>query len=311
MRGCLKKTLQRQVKHVARAWYPLCRIRNRVTSGEEVRILMYHKVSPLHPEGNVSYCNTSIPAFEAQMKYLTEAGIEVLTLEQMEQWLSGARPLRGAQGVVITFDDGFQDNYLYAYPILKKYRLPAIFCVIVGPINRDVFFDHLQWDQPALADRAAHPEHWRPMTWDMLEEMAENGMSIGSHTLSHRSLGTLNHEEVWDEVFRSKKILEERLQRPVSAFSYPFGSAVYGDFNASTESALRKAGYTVAWTTRWGGNRVGENAYRLKRIPIYDHDTLLDFQCKVHGATDWMDSLKCLWQRSTGREDKTQFVPSY
>lgn len=308
-----KKGLQRSVKYLARLWYPFCRVKNFFRREEEIRILMYHKVSDLPQEEKVPYCNTSIAAFEAQMKYLAEKKTAVVSLEEVGRWLNG----EGIQDqgpkapkVVITFDDGFQDNYLYAYPILKKYRLPAAFCVLAGHVGRPGFFDHLQWDGPSLADREAHPEHWRPMTWEMLQEMKENGMTIGSHTLSHRSLGALNPEEVWEEVAGSKQILDDRLKQETRAFSYPFGSVVYGDLNDRTEAALKKAGYDLALTTRWKGNKRSESRYRLSRIPVYDHDTLLDFKCKIYGATDWLGALKNFWQRSMKREDRTAFEPT-
>lgn len=271
---------------------------------------MYHKVSNLPLEEKVPYCNTTIAAFESQMRYLAEHKIETLSLEEAERWLSGED--RGGPGpkVVITFDDGFQDNYLYAYPILKKYRLSAIFCVIVGHVGRQSFYEHLPWDEASLADRAAHPEHWRSMTWEMLREMKENGMSIGSHTLTHRSLGALKEDEVWEEVAGSKKILDARLAQETRVFSYPFGSVVYGDLNDQTEAALQKAGYAWGLTTRWKGNPRGSAPYRLNRIPINDYDTLFDFKCKVYGATDWLGALKDLWQRRMKREDRTYFEPT-
>lgn len=96
----------------------------------------------------------------------------------------------------------------------------------------------------------------------------------------------------------------------MSAFSYPFGSGVYGDFNERTEKVLKEAGYRFACTTEWGANHTGEGRYRLRRLPVYDHDTLFDFRCKIVGAADWAGQLKRLWQRSFQRDDKTEFVPT-
>jgi peptidoglycan/xylan/chitin deacetylase (PgdA/CDA1 family) len=310
MRFYLKNKLQKGIKWLVRLSYPFYRAFDHFRSKEEVRILMYHKVSPLPPEKKVPYCNVTVDAFEAQMKYLFENKIEVLTLKELGYWLRGELSPGSRKKVVITFDDGFQDNYLYAYPILKKYRLPATFFVIAGYVGRHTFFDHLQWDAAALADREVHPNHWFPMTWEMLNEMKENGMSIGSHTYSHRSLATLNLAEMNEEVGHSKKRLEEELQTEVSSFSYPFGSPVYGDFNSVTEEALSKAGYATACTTGWGANRRGDNPYTLKRIPVSDHDTLFDFKCKIEGASDWVEKCKTLWQRSVRREDKVTFTPT-
>lgn len=309
MRFYLKRTLQKGVKWMVRLSYPFYLFSDLFRSREEVRVLMYHKVSNLPLEEKVPYCNVTVDAFEAQMKYLFENKVEVLTLKGLGHWLRRERLPGSRKKVVITFDDGFQDNYLYAYPILKKYRLEATFFVIVGYIGRHAFFEHLQWDAPALADREQHPNHWLPMTWEMLNEMKENGMSIGSHTCSHRSLAKLSRTEIEAEVGHSKKTLEEKLQTEVSSFSYPFGSPTYGDFNPMTEGALKKAGYAVACTTGWGANEMGDNPYTLKRIPVYDHDTLFDFKCKIYGASDWLEKCKTLWQRFVRRDDKVDFTP--
>ncbi|HZR45792.1 MAG TPA: polysaccharide deacetylase family protein [Candidatus Manganitrophaceae bacterium] len=309
MRSSLKNRLQKGVKQMVRFSYPFYRLFDLFRTEEEVRVLMYHKVSNLPPEEKVPYCNVTVEAFEAQMKYLSENKIEVLTLKGLGHWLRRERLPGNRKKVVITFDDGFQDNYLNAYPILKKYNIPATFFVIVDYIGRRAFFEHLQWDAPALADREKNPNQWFPMTWEMLNEMQENGMSIGSHTCSHRSLAGLSLREVNEEVSRSKKILEEGLRTEVAAFSYPFGSPVYGDFNPTTEEALKKAGYAVACTTAWGANRMGDNPYTLKRIPVSDHDTLFDFKCKIYGGSDWVEKCKSLWQRFVRREDKVDFTP--
>ncbi|HLG22454.1 MAG TPA: polysaccharide deacetylase family protein, partial [Candidatus Manganitrophaceae bacterium] len=196
----LKRMLHRAVKYVVRLFYPLYLFFDLFRRKDAVRILMYHKVSDLPPEREVPYCNVSVSAFEAQMRRLAEKKIEVLSLEETLHWLRGGRSPGRGKKVVLTFDDGFQDNYFHAYPILKRYRFKGAFFVIAGFIGKERFFDHLQWDRPALADRQAHPERWRPMTWEMLREMQEDGMSIGSHTLSHRSLGALSREETWEEV---------------------------------------------------------------------------------------------------------------
>ncbi len=310
MRSLLKRKLQRGIKWMVRLFYPLYLLIDFFRRREEVRILMYHKVSNLPPERDVPYCNVPVASFEAQMRFLAKSELEVISLEDLGGWLGGESFGSGRKKVVITFDDGFQDNYLYAAPILRRHQLPATFFVITGAVGRDAPFDHLQWDAAARTDQSVHPEHWLPLTWGMLHEMKQQGHAIGSHTRSHRSLARLTRSEVWEEVAQSKKELESGLQTTITAFSYPFGSAVYGDFNEGTAGALREAGYRFACTTKWGANFIGESSYRLKRIPVYDHDTLFDFKCKVVGAADWLGWMKEGWQRVFRRDDKTEFVPT-
>ncbi|MCG3112829.1 MAG: polysaccharide deacetylase family protein [Candidatus Manganitrophus sp. SB1] len=310
MRSLLKRKLQRGIKWMVRLFYPFYLLIDFFRRREEVRILMYHKVSNLPPEREVPYCNVPVASFETQMRFLAKSELEVVALDDLGGWLEGGSFGRGRKKVVITFDDGFQDNYLYAAPILRRHQLPATFFVITGAIGRNAPFDHLQWDESSLADQAAHPEPWLPMTWGMLGGLKEQGHTIGSHTWSHRSLAGLTRSEVWNEIAQSKKELESGLQTAITLFSYPFGSAVYGDLNEGTEEALREAGYRFACTTKWGANLAGERCYRLKRIPVYDHDTLFDFKCKVVGAADWVGWLKDGWQKRFRRDDKTEFIPT-
>ena len=134
-------------------------------------------------------------------------------------------------------------------------------------------------------------------------------MSIGSHSLSHRSLGRMDAQEADGEIRRSRQILEHKLGRRVDLFAYPFGSPAYGDFNEHIQGIVRKAGYLGACTTMVGTNRPGANPFALRRIPVDESDGPFRLRAKLVGAYDWVGWIKVRWQRLAAREDLVDVSP--
>ncbi len=145
-----------------------------------------------------------------------------------------------AKPVAITFDDGYEDNYLEALPIMEKYGMRATVFVIVANVG-----------QPGY------------LSWDELRDMQTRGMGIGSHTLSHTALPEVTITERQREVIDSKAILEQELGRPVDFLSYP-----YGKFDQATIGVLRQANYRGACSGVPGLNRPGDEDYSLRRVNI-------------------------------------------
>jgi peptidoglycan/xylan/chitin deacetylase (PgdA/CDA1 family) len=119
------------------------------------------------------------------------------------------------------------------------------------------------------------------LTWDQLREMAEAGIEIGSHTVSHPVLSALGREEALGELLDSKKLLAAELGRPVKVFAYPFGRPQH--FTAESERLVRQAGYEAACTTVRGVNRSDTNPLRLLRIGV-DDDPVEIFAFKLRFA---------------------------
>jgi peptidoglycan/xylan/chitin deacetylase (PgdA/CDA1 family) len=199
-----------------------------------VPILAYHKVS----ETVEAY---SVPPrdFERQMAYLAEAGYTAVTMADLVGHLTAGTPLP-ARPVVITFDDGYADNYLTALPIMSRHGMRATVFVVTDFLGERPY-----------------------MTWDELKALRAAGTEIGSHTLHHRPLPDLPPEERLRDLALSKEGLEWRLDAPVLFLAYPFGS-----FDAATIAALKAAGYRGAVSTRLGLNKPGDDVFALKRINI-------------------------------------------
>lgn len=190
------------------------------SAGTIVPILVYHIVRPSYPTDSEAVRRLAVTPeiFDAEMKYLGNSGYHVIRFSDLDAHLKEGRLLPD-KPVVLTFDDGWRDQYKYAFPILKKYQYPTTFFVFTNAIGRKAF-----------------------LSWDELREMSASGMTVGGHTRSHPYLTRIRSSAVlWDEIYGSKLLLEKKLGVTVSQFAYPFGM-----YNASTTALVENAGYTSA-----------------------------------------------------------------
>ncbi|HEV8614008.1 MAG TPA: polysaccharide deacetylase family protein [Methylomirabilota bacterium] len=260
-----------------------------------IPILMYHQVGePVAGLPATDEC-VSPARFARQMRALVAAGYRTITLGELGRALRehpGRVPGRCA---VVTFDDGLRGQFVEALPVLQRHGLRATFFVIAGSAGGAVGSVHLGFPGDT-------PEAWQPFGWREARTLARVGMEIGSHTITHRSLGALEPEEVRIEIVRSRDILQTRVGVPVSVFAYPFGSAAYGDVTDTTRELLARAGYVAACTTVVGTNGAGADPLALRRIPIEERDGAFRIRCKLAGAYDWVGAVKSRWQRTVPRE---------
>ena len=197
-------------KYLTTAFFgPLARRRN-IRSGDiAVSILMYHSVSndvetDIHP---YFWINTSPEMFAEQMRFLKENDFRIISLSKAVELLYGYRKKdSNIKYVVITFDDGFRDFYLNAFPILRKYGFTA---TVFLPTN---FIDN-------HSQKMHGKDH---LSWDEVIELHNQGISFGSHTVSHPQLKFVDRDGVRCEIEQSKETIECRLGGPIEAFSYPF-----------------------------------------------------------------------------------------
>lgn len=205
-----------------------------------VPIVMYHHIDLLE-----KFEVATIPPerFEKHLQYLTKNRFDVLTMDDLIEAKKNNKPL-SRKTVALTFDDGYLDNFTNAFPLLQKYGLKATMFVSSDLIG-----------QPGYMD------------WDQLRAMRDYGIVIGSHTRRHEYLPQLKPEELTDEIFNSRKILQEQLNHPVDHFSYPVGG-----FNSLIKEMVKKAGYTSAVSTNRGYDRHNKDLFELKRVTIDEQD---------------------------------------
>lgn len=225
-----------------------------------VPILMYHRIAEVAGDRN------SLPpaAFAAQLAYLKTHGYQTLTLAEVFSLRQAARPLPG-KTVVLTFDDGYEDNYRVALPLLKQYGMRATVFVVAGWIDKPN-----DWE-----DYPGKPV-CRTMNWTQLREWQAAGNEIGSHTVNHPFLSQLNEAEITAELRTSKEILENGLQCEIPFLCYP-----YGDFDARVQRVAAAVGYQGALAIFNGTSLTQFDAYALPRIVIPAKQSLREFAWKV------------------------------
>lgn len=202
-------------------------------------ILVYHVVRPGPPPSTpmAALLTVTPDQFEEQMKYLKAGGYDSVSFAALHDYLDGRGDLP-YQPVIISFDDGWENQYRFAYPILKKYGFSATFFVVTNYIDHENF-----------------------LTTEQLREMIANGMRVGSHSRSHPRLDALGDDALWNEVRGSKEYLEERLGQPVDDFAYP-----YGGYNQRVVQFVAAAGYKTARTVDFGITQTLATIERLNAV---------------------------------------------
>ena len=236
-----------------------------------LRVLMYHKVNDV-PENPLSM---PVSVFDEQMDLLRVLGYTVIDLQAVLDYYVEGRPLP-PKAVLITFDDGYHDNLDNAARVLRTYGYPAVLFVPVG------YLDDRQ-PLPHEERLAAQGVMNRTLDWDELAEVERSGIRIESHGISHRPLANLEVDEAAREITLSKLRLEERLGRPVRAFSYVKGSEA--DYRPVHLSLVRQAGYDVAFSAVSGANSAETDPLQLRRYNIEPYPPRT-FELVLAGACD-------------------------
>ncbi|WP_291643702.1 polysaccharide deacetylase family protein [Clostridium sp.] len=192
-----------------------------------IPVLMYHSIG--YKKGNT----LMLPKenFREQMKYLKDNGYVTLTLDETYVFFENNKPVP-EKSVVLTFDDGYVDNYVDALPILKKFGFKATIFVITGEVDKSKSY----------------------MNVEQLKEMEASGMDIQSHTVHHDHLAKLSYQKQLETLKESKDFLEKALNKKIKYFAYP-----YGEYSKESLKAVKEAGYTMAFTTagRWSDKADG------------------------------------------------------
>ena len=221
-----------------------------LVSGERVLVLNYHKID----DANISLAVTP-KDFEAQLKYLQDNGYHTITPDELYESLEGGGRLP-ANPVLITFDDGYADNYSNAFPLLKKYGCKATIFVVTSFLSKYRSY----------------------LTWEQVKEMEQSGISIESHTVTHRSMTDLTDEQLKEELVESKKKLEAELGHRVNYIAYPTGT-----YNLHIAQMVKEAGYKAAFTIKYGNVDAASNVYALERVPVFHtEDTMKSFKERLH-----------------------------
>ena len=220
-------------------------------------ILMYHRVDVDHPRDRVGRELTVSPQqFAEQLAYLKSQGITAISMEQLRERLESGAPLDRL--VVLTFDDGYSDQYDYAFPLLRRYRDAATFYIITGALDL--------------------PRH---LTWTQLESMHAAGEDIAAHGVAHNDLSRMSPTQQVAQIDDSVRLLEQRLHSAVTSYGYPSGR-----FNRETLHLMQGAGVTFAVTTDPTYVIAPENRFELPRVRVRSDWSIAQFAKALRSALE-------------------------
>jgi peptidoglycan/xylan/chitin deacetylase (PgdA/CDA1 family) len=226
---------------------------------------MYHRVDRLPCYDQLT---VSPERFEQHMAYLATHH-RVISLTQALAELKSTEKMRCA--VAVTFDDGYRDNLLYALPILERYKIPAT--IFITTQFCDQTFRH-----PRYAD-TVQPLH---ITWEEAKDLSRhNGITLGSHSVSHPYLPRLPNRQAEFEIGESRKLIQQKTGIAVDFFCYPSG-----DYGWRESGYAKHAGYLGAVTVAPGANRKTTPLYELRRTEVTQNDNIADLKAKLSGAFD-------------------------
>ena len=213
-----------------------------IPSGYTVPVLMYHGVSDDTWGSAELFVRPS--DLEEELKYLQENGFTPIWFTDLHRVDEIEKP------VILTFDDGYLDNYTELFPLLKKYNTKATVFVITGNLGYNKNF----------------------MTWEQAKEMADSGLvAIESHTVTHPHLNAISREQQIDELQGSYEAILEHIGRPPSVICYPFGS-----FNADAQDIARGF-YACGIMMNGGDYTTGTDTFVIPRWYVPRYTTLGTF----------------------------------
>jgi peptidoglycan/xylan/chitin deacetylase (PgdA/CDA1 family) len=202
--------------------------------------LMYHHVQDpqVAKDNHQTSISVDTETFREQMVYLKGKGYQALGIQELVNFFNnGTIPPK--KSVILTFDDGYEDFYFNAYPILKENGFLAIMFLPTGLMNN---YGYLNWSE--------------------ISEMAANGIYFGNHTWSHKSVAQ-QQSIIESEITTADTQLTERNLDNLKIFAYPYGST-----NSRTETFLTGKGYSLAFTTKFGSTLCDKQKYELPRLRI-------------------------------------------
>jgi peptidoglycan/xylan/chitin deacetylase (PgdA/CDA1 family) len=208
----------------------------------KVAILVYHHINQFAPLGsrNLRRLTVTTEILDQQMKYLQDNDYHVVTFSDLADYLSHGGELP-SRPIIISFDDGWQNQFVHALPVLEKYHYRATFFIVTDKVGQRGFF-----------------------SWPQLRSMLSEGMRIGSHSLSHPNLLKVRDaNQLRDQIYRSKEILESQLNTKIDEFAYP-----YGAYDSTIAELVREAGYKAARACCHGPAKLQTDVYKLRALMV-------------------------------------------
>lgn len=237
-------------------------------AGNKLRILEYHSISN---DGFENQITLSKEKFLEQMEYLKTNGYKTLWFSDVEEYQKNNQLLPD-KSVVLTFDDGFSDNYFEVLPILKSYNFKAVCFMVLGRIGKNI-------DWPG---RFVKPETMLIDKNQMLE--MSSTFEFGYHTFKHDNYSNMTFEAIEEDLQLCQEVIEREKLNIYPALAYTFGRY----FRKKDEKQLKFFALLEKYGIKYGlriGNRINgfplKTKYELQRIDIRGNETMLDFRKRL------------------------------
>ncbi|OGL40571.1 MAG: hypothetical protein A2042_05315 [Candidatus Schekmanbacteria bacterium GWA2_38_11] len=255
---------------------------NRNHSGG-VKILLYHHIPKNKKE-----------LFKNQINYLAN-NYQFITPVQFRDFIGGRYSFSGIK-LLITFDDGFKSNLAVAEEILKPLGIKGIFFIppdfieLIDNERQKDFISQKIYDGEIT--NSCITSDMKPLTWQDLEYLLEQGHTIGSHTKTHSRLSNLHSkDELYDEIIESGDLLEKKLGVPIDYFAYPFGNI---DSINKPAMELIKQRYRYCFSGIRGINSPSQSSYTILRDTVYIDDPPMYVRLIIEGGIDSLYRRKIL-----------------
>ena len=211
--------------------------------------VLYHSVEPSEKNEVI----ISPDRLREQLQFIKDSGYTTLTISKFNDYIINKKSIP-EKSILITFDDGYMDNYTNAFPILKELDMKATIFVITSVIDEGSYY----------------------LSSERIKEMSDYGIDIESHTATHSHLDQLTYEEQLKELKDSKEKIESITGKKVLSVAYP-----YGDLNEDSTKAVKEAGYSLAFTTNLGYSDRDDTPVKLDRIYVSSRYTMERFKSRL------------------------------
>ncbi len=239
---------------------------------------MYHNVVH-HWSDDIYTVQESL--FAQHLQWLRLTHHHPVTISQIADWLDGRGSLP-SRAYLITFDDGYLDNLEVALPLLQQFRATA--CIFVTT----------SWC--GIKEGPPSTRGYPMLTWPQLRQLADAGVEVGAHTVTHPFLTDIAPESAWEEIYQAKHEIEDRLGREVQAFSYPNSK-----HNQLIREMVQRAGYRLAYGGNSGLSRRETDRYNFSRPCIHNFCKVPEFLLSISTGVDvrtrcgnWIRQLRTL-----------------
>ena len=217
-----------------------------------VMILEYHHISDDVEDEGWTY-TVPVADFAEQLDYLQAEGYTTITMQDFMRAKKGKQELP-AKPVILTFDDGYEDNYTTLLPMLEQRHMNGTVYMVTNSIGRKGY-----------------------LSWNQLRDMQNRGIELGSHTANHQPLTSLDREKQAEEMKLSKLLMEWNGLKTIFTFSYPNGA-----YDDEMPALLKENEYLTAVTGDGGVNTFKTNPYLLQRTNIpHPRFGLMEFRLRL------------------------------